>query len=138
MHPHCDTSTRLIRTSELNDIFCRFAKDTIANLCTRGIIYYTLERDSARLTPGIQCNRPVIIQASKLITREGLVKDALPAVQLVAFPAFSHNTAGYMYMLTDQSTTMQADIRTNLKRGSCDSLFLYDRMPVNFLVLPLA
>ena len=41
------------------------------------------------------------------------VKDALLAVQLVPLPTFPDNTTGYM--LTNQATTVQRDIVTNLK-----------------------
>ena len=65
VHPHCDTTTYLIiRTSELNDIFRRLAKNTVANLHVRGIIYYTLGRDFGCLMPGIKCDTPATIQDS--------------------------------------------------------------------------
>ena len=137
MHPHCDTSTHFIRTStvsEFNDILCRFSKNTIANLHTSWIIYYTFEKDSGCLTPDIKCNRAVITQPSQFSTRVCSVKDAFPAVKLVPLPTFSDSTTGYM--LTNQSTTVQADIVSNFKSSS--NSFLFDWMLINFLALPLA
>ena len=46
MHPHCDISTHFIRTSiisEVNDILCRFAENTVANLQAHDIVYLLLK-----------------------------------------------------------------------------------------------
>ena len=109
MHPHNDTSTCLIRTSTVSElnIFSRFAKNAIASLHTSGIIYYTFERDSGCLTPAIKCNRTAIIQTSQLSTR--VFCQGYPFCSTAGTPSYTF----WWYMLTNQSTTVKADIVTN-------------------------
>ena len=86
IHPCSDTSTRLIRTStvgELNTIFCRFAKSTIASVHTSGIIYYTFKRHSGCLTPDIKCNRTIITQISSPLV---YVLSRMPFLQYSWYP----------------------------------------------------
>ena len=141
MHLRSDTSTCLIRTStvsELKNIFCRFAKNTIASLNTSwDHLAITLLKEI--LDDWRQTSSVIELSSPKLVSSPlGYVLSRMPFLQYSWYPflhcTFSDNTTGYM--LISQSTTVQADIVTNLKRGS--NSFPFDWMLINLLALPLA